>query len=137
LNKFSARIFIIVLVIFLSSCARIPVKAPDYFPIEKISTGYPTILRKDIIHAVAPGETVWRIAKMYDVDIKDITRANRLKSSKEIEMGQRLTVPNAAPLRSVITLYPSKKWKYIIIHHSATDEGNALSFHGYHHRRSR
>jgi len=25
-------------------------------------------------------------------------------------------------------LFPSKKWKYIIIHHSATDEGSALSF---------
>jgi hypothetical protein len=25
-------------------------------------------------------------------------------------------------------LFPSDKWKYIIIHHSATDEGNALDF---------
>lgn len=72
---------------------------------------------------------------MYDVAIKDITRVNHLRSAKEIEMGQQLIILNAAPLKPVVALYPSKKWKYIIIHHSATDEGNALCFHGAHHRR--
>ncbi len=41
-------------------------------------------------------------------------------------------VPNAAPIITVIPLYPSKKWEYIIIHHSATDEGNSLYFDKYH-----
>ena len=43
-------------------------------------------------------------------------------------MGQALLIPNAAPLKPIIPLYHSDKWKYIIIHHSATDEGNALCF---------
>ncbi len=41
-------------------------------------------------------------------------------------------VPNAAPIIPVIPLYPSKKWEYIIIHHSATDEGSSLYFDKYH-----
>jgi N-acetyl-anhydromuramyl-L-alanine amidase AmpD len=47
-------------------------------------------------------------------------------------MGQRLLIPQAAAIRPVINLYPSRKWKYIIIHHSATDEGDALAFHKLH-----
>ena len=72
---------------------------------------------------------------MYDVPLKDIMRVNRIKSPKELKMGQKLRIPNAAPPRPVIPLYPSKKWKYIIIHHSATDEGSALAFHKLHHLR--
>ena len=133
--RFVCQGIIVCMAILLSSCARMPIESVSYPPREIITRPLTPILRKDVFHAVAPGETVWRIAKMYDVDIKDITRANHLKSSKEIKMGQRLVVPDAAPFKPVVTLYPSKKWKYIIIHHSATDEGNALSFHGSHHRR--
>ena len=121
-----------------SSCARLPVRptAPAGLPpqpgIQSIPQLPGPVIRNDIIHVVGPGETVWRISKMYDVDIKDIVKANRLKSSKQIKMGHRLRIPEAAPLQSVVSLYPSKKWKYIIIHHSATDVGNALGFHRHH-----
>ncbi|MDD5115956.1 MAG: N-acetylmuramoyl-L-alanine amidase [Candidatus Omnitrophica bacterium] len=81
------------------------------------------------IHVVAPGETLWRISKMYNVPSRDILYANKLYSKEPVlEKGQRLLIPNAAPVMPVISLYPSKKWKYIIIHHSATDEGSSLSF---------
>ncbi|MCP4651891.1 MAG: LysM peptidoglycan-binding domain-containing protein [Candidatus Omnitrophica bacterium] len=136
-KHFFSRGMILVMAVFMSSCARLPIESIGCPPREMVVptlTRVP-ILRKDVYHVAAPGETVWRIAKMYDVDIKDIKRANRLRNTKEIEMGQRLIVPSAASLKPVVTLYPSKKWKYIIIHHSATDVGNALAFHGYHHRR--
>ena len=60
---------------------------------------------------------------------------NRLADNKQVEMGQRLKIPNACPVKPVISLYPSKKWKYIIIHHSATDVGGALQFHKGHTKR--
>ena len=47
-------------------------------------------------------------------------------------MGQQIKVPNAAQIKPVVTLYPSNKWKYIIIHHSGTEEGSALQFHRWH-----
>ncbi|NQS90438.1 N-acetylmuramoyl-L-alanine amidase [Patescibacteria group bacterium] len=119
----------------LCSCASAPIRPPEYSTKDIISLPTAPILRKDIIHTVAPGETVWRIAKMYDIETKDIMRANTLKRPKELKMGRRLLIPDAAPLKAVIPLYPSKKWKYIIIHHSATDEGSALHFHIAHHLR--
>jgi len=72
---------------------------------------------------------------MYDVTIEDIMRANGLSDRERLERGQRLFIPKAAPLRPVIALYPSSKWKYIIIHHSATDEGTANSLYDIHNRR--
>jgi len=126
LGKFVSGATLIGLLVFFTSCARVAIKPPEYPP---------SVLRKTITHAVAPGETVWRIAKMYDIETKDIMQANALKRAKELKMGQRLLIPDAAPLKAVIHLYPSRKWKYIIIHHSATDEGNALCFHSFHHQR--
>lgn len=107
---------------------------PAYSP-ESIYSKVPVpVLRQDFFHTVAPGETLWRIGKMYDVPIKDISSANNLES-EVLEKGQRLLVPHAAPLTPVITLYPSGKWKYIIVHHSATDEGNSLYFDMYHQKK--
>ncbi|MDP2922694.1 MAG: N-acetylmuramoyl-L-alanine amidase [Candidatus Omnitrophota bacterium] len=120
--------------LLLSSCATTSIK-PPIIPTKEVYPTLPSpILRQDVFHIIAPGETLWRIGKMYDVPIKDISSANNLKI-QTLEKGQRLLIPNAAPLIPVIPLYHSKKWKYIIIHHSATDEGSSLSFDTYHQNR--
>jgi N-acetylmuramoyl-L-alanine amidase len=62
-------------------------------------------------------------------------RRNKLNRDDKLTMGQKLVIPYAMPACSIIALYPSRKWKYIIIHHSATDEGSALSFYHSHKRR--
>lgn len=124
----------IFIVLSLVSCARAPIRHEPYIP-ESIITA-PEVLRGDIIHEVAPGETVWRISKMYDVEEIDIIRANKLRDAGKLEKGQKLFIPKAAPIQAVIALEPSEKWRYIIIHHSATDEGNALRF-DYHHIKDR
>jgi N-acetyl-anhydromuramyl-L-alanine amidase AmpD len=58
--------------------------------------------------------------------LQDIADANWLKSGAQLKSGQRILIPSAAPARPVIPLFPSNKWKYIIIHHTATDIGSAL-----------
>lgn len=81
---------------------------------------------KTLIHEVGPLETVWRLSRMYDVPQEDIYAANRMKAGDPLRIGQKLVIPNARTLRHVIPLYPSTQWKYIILHHTATDIGNAL-----------
>lgn len=126
---------LVVTALGLNSCASTPVSPVVPAP-TTISPQMPvSILREDISHVVGPGETLWRISKMYDVRMEDIIRANNLRNAEKLEMGQRLLVPQAAPIKSVIPLYPSKKWKYIIIHHSATDIGSALQFFEAHKKR--
>jgi N-acetylmuramoyl-L-alanine amidase len=89
-------------------------------------------MRSDITHKVGPGETLWRISKMYDVPVASIMSANHLKDKDNLNMGEELRIPHAAEIKPVVTLYPSKKWRYIIIHHSGTEEGSALQFHRSH-----
>ena len=142
MNNFPKKIAVVIfLALMLSSCAAPPLKKPPvvYPPAEPSLPAQSVVIpppsaamRRDVYHTVAPSETIWRICKMYDVQIDDVVRANNLKHAEEIEMGQRLLIPKAAAIRPVISLYPSRKWKYIIIHHSATEEGNALAFHNLH-----
>jgi LysM repeat protein len=131
MKRLICLVLIVGLAIILSSCATTPVKPPITPTKEVYPTLPPPILRQDVFHIVAPGETLWRISKMYDVPIRDLSSANNLKT-ETLEKGQRILVPNAAPIVPVIPLYPSKKWKYIVIHHSATDEGSSLYFDKYH-----
>lgn len=130
------RFVFLILPLLLCSCARAPIIPSTPYSTAPVYPGHGgPVIRQDIYHAVGPSETLWRISKMYDVNINDIMRANNLSNKERLERGQRLLIPGAAPLRPVIALYPSSKWKYIIIHHSATDSGNANSLYDLHNRR--
>jgi N-acetylmuramoyl-L-alanine amidase len=88
-----------------------------------------------IVHEVAPLESVWRLSKMYEVPEQAIYEANHLKPGDTIQIGQKLIIPNAKALRNVIPLYASAKWKYVVIHHTATEIGKATIIHNSHHDR--
>ncbi len=92
----------------------------------------PAPVRSDAKHVVAPGETLGMLGDMYDVPAAAIAAANHLKKKAVLRPGVTLLIPQASPFRSVITLFHNKKWKYIIIHHSATARGDSLAFNGAH-----
>ena len=85
-----------------------------------------------VTHEVAPLETLWRISKMYGVSIDSICAANSLKPVDPIYQGQKLIIPNAKAFRNIIPLYSNSRWKYIVIHHTATDVGKAFLIHRTH-----
>jgi len=90
---------------------------------------------RDIYHQVGPSETLWRISKMYDVDMETLMRINHIPNKDMLVSGQMLLIPNTLGPRKVIPLYDKRKWSYIVIHHTATDEGNAYSIDQIHHKR--
>lgn len=90
---------------------------------------------KTITHVVGPSETLWRISKIYNVDMDTLLRVNRIADPTLIKNGQKLIIPSTAGARPVIPLYPSKKWRYIVVHHTATEDGNAHSIDQLHHKR--
>jgi N-acetylmuramoyl-L-alanine amidase len=112
--------------LFLSSCAGSPTAPVVYTPKEITAAPLYPVIKQDIYHVVAPGETLWRLSKTYDVQIEEIIKANQLAKRSELIRGQKLLIPSASPARPVIPLFPSRKWQYIIIHHTATDQGSAL-----------
>lgn len=89
----------------------------------------------DVYHEVAPLETLWRISKIYSVDQQTIISVNHLTDPTNLKVGQKLLIPQAREPQAIIPLYYTRPWYYIIIHHTATDFGNALSIDKSHHKR--
>ncbi len=130
-----------ILPIILSSCASQPPVRPSGF--NAVTTGaYATTtspivspFMQTAIHEVGPMETLWRIAKEYNVDIKLLMQVNGISNPNQIEVGQKLKIPGTAGFRPVIPLYRNRPWSYIVIHHTATEMGNAISINRAHHQR--
>ena len=47
-----------------------------------------------IIYFVRPGDTIWKIAKRYNVPPQLITQINQLENPDVLNIGQRLLIPN-------------------------------------------
>lgn len=90
---------------------------------------------KTMTHVVGPSETLWRISRTYNVDMQTLMRANGLSDPTKIANGQKLIIPNTFGPKPVIPLYPTTRWTHIVIHHTATDDGNAFTIDDIHHKR--
>jgi N-acetylmuramoyl-L-alanine amidase len=124
--------------LFLSACATAPLPPVPLSGSTNVVFS-PNVdvpgLRHDAFHVIGPGETAFRIGKMYDVSVEVILEANKIGDPRELRVGQRLVIPGAAPLRAVIPIFKSQKWDYIVVHHSVTDEGDATSLDTIHRQR--
>lgn len=45
------------------------------------------------IHIVKSGETLWRISRIYQIDLEDLVSANHIKNSQTITPGQTVLIP--------------------------------------------
>ena len=80
------------LCVFLAGCAGVPQIKPPVPP-----AGMP-----GIYHRIETGETLWKVSKIYGIDMEDIARANHIQDSVSIETGQLLFIPKALkPLAAV------------------------------------
>jgi len=59
-----------------------------------------------IYHRVEKGETLWRICKSYNVDLDDVAALNRITDSTNIEVGQKIFIPNARAQQVIAVLAP-------------------------------
>lgn len=122
-------LFLIVTSLLVASCTTTAPMPKARGGVITLATPEPVPLtRQNIYHTVGPGETLWRISQMYDVDIAAIKKANSITDVRDIDIGKKLLIPGAAYRKEVVTLYPSTRWKYIIVHHSATDIGSSAMF---------
>lgn len=52
-------------------------------------------LSEGVFHRVEPGQTLWRIARAYGVDLQVLAKANGLNDPRTVETGRMLFVPGA------------------------------------------
>jgi len=57
---------------------------------------------RGVYHKVKEGETLWRIAKTYDMAIVEITRINNIPKAAKIERNQLLFIPGVNVVREII-----------------------------------
>ena len=48
-----------------------------------------------VFHTVERGQTLWRISKLYNTDLDEIARVNRITDTTSIEVGQQILIPYA------------------------------------------
>ena len=56
-----------------------------------------------LIHWVGQGETLWSISQKYDLDWREIARANGIQDPSEVEVGQALRIPKGIVPRETKT----------------------------------
>jgi len=59
-----------------------------------------------VVHVVQPGQTLWRIARAYDVDLDTLVQANGVADPSRVEVGTPLVVPGARAMLLVVP-YPA------------------------------
>lgn len=63
-------------------------------PYQQPIVGIPKLIG-GIYHEVQKGDTLWRIAKTYDIDLSHIVKINNISDATKISPGQRLFIPGA------------------------------------------
>ena len=82
------EIILILMVLGMAGCASVPSYKTG--PVLPASVQGVVGVR----HQVEAGQTLWRISRIYDVDIDDIVRVNHISEDSTIEIGQMLLIPN-------------------------------------------
>ena len=82
--RYSLLVMATIMVIFLSGCAT--VYYPDPTP-SLVARG------KGIFHQVQKGETLWRIAQIYNVDIDQIIFLNNIADASLLRPGEKIFIP--------------------------------------------
>ena len=92
-------VLILVSVIFFG-CATSHVAAPaNSYVTQQPGFSLPStvsIIPSGVYHFVKKGETIWRIARAYQVSPEEIIRVNRLPDATKIKTGQRIFIPGAS-----------------------------------------
>jgi murein DD-endopeptidase MepM/ murein hydrolase activator NlpD len=85
--NFFKLLAVILVPVVLSGCAGMGELSPPSTQTTKVPGLY---------HKIRPKETLWRVSKMYGVDLQTLARANKLADTQKIYAGQLLFIPQAS-----------------------------------------
>lgn len=79
---------LIVLILGISGCSTAPILVKSIPVIPQSVPG--------TYHKVLAGQTLWKISKIYGVDLDELARLNRITDTAAIEVGQQVFIPSEA-----------------------------------------
>ena len=89
------RIIFMLMLLGLAGCETVPRYTGPTLPVS-------AQLTSGVHHRVEAGETLWKISKLYAVDIDDILRLNHISEDTTIEIGQLLLIPNRSIPQNIL-----------------------------------
>lgn len=101
LKSVAIAIIVMVMPLFLTSCATTEYSS---YPTTTDTVPKPPLKKDGIYHKVQKGETLWRIAKAYGVDIDGVISSNQIPNAGAIEVNQLILIPGA---KHVIDIPPA------------------------------
>lgn len=87
-----ANVAVIVTAMVMAGCAGPALTGPGMRP----------MAMPGIYHRIEKGQTLWRISKIYNVDLEELIRINRISDATNIEIGQLIFVPNAKRVQTTL-----------------------------------
>ncbi|GJL78926.1 MAG: hypothetical protein NPINA01_19150 [Nitrospinaceae bacterium] len=64
---------------------------------------------RGVYHLVQPGQTLYRIAQVYDINVQTLIRINKIRDTSNVPVGTRLWVPGAYRVRYVPPTDPPQR----------------------------
>ena len=71
-----------------------------------VSLPPPSASMPGIYHRVEKGQTLWRISKIYDVDLNELVNINHISDATNIETGQLIFIPSRLKPQAIANKYP-------------------------------
>ncbi|MDO8488910.1 MAG: LysM peptidoglycan-binding domain-containing M23 family metallopeptidase [Candidatus Omnitrophota bacterium] len=89
------NIIFLLIVLFVAGCSTVPPYTGPVIPVVPQTVS-------GIQHRVEAGQTLWKISKLYDVDIDEILRVNHISEEAKIEIGQLLLIPSRSKATNIM-----------------------------------
>jgi lipoprotein NlpD len=58
-------------------------------------------VRRGVLHTVKEGQTLWQIARVYDVELGPLMRVNNVKDARQLRPGTELVIPGVSKTKEV------------------------------------
>ncbi|MCP5057592.1 MAG: LysM peptidoglycan-binding domain-containing protein [bacterium] len=87
-------VFISFLAVGFVGCAHLTQELPPA-PEPAMEEPAPSVSVPSSLHTVAPGETVWAIARRYDLTVEELVDLNAIADVRQVSVGTELIVPGA------------------------------------------
>ena len=115
------KIFVLIgipLILSFSGCVTMELgksegHSPGRVELQPPITELPKPDRLGVYHKIKPKETIWRIAKTYDVVIDDIAKANSITDIAKVEKGDVIFIPGAQKIKEIFLETEEMQKKFI------------------------
>jgi len=99
------KLLVLLLTLSLPACATIDQPSSKATPV----TTAALTPKESISHVVQNGQTLWRICKMYNADLEEVVRVNRIHESATITTGQTIIIPGSKSYPALAKGNPAPK----------------------------